>query len=385
MVRGNRYYSHDYVTEGMDEGKIMVIKPAAQVEHIVQNKPKMNLIGLCPDPANLIDRQPGVQLARLKKLAYKSVLSSDLFDAEMLYELSKVAAYLQLKKISPEAALHDKILATAFFEPSTRTRLSFESAILRLGGKTISVAEAASTGVAKGEKLLDIGQMFNSYADMVVIRHTQQKAIQELSEYLRIPMINGGNGSDEHPTQALADWYALLKWKPGLAFDTLSEDRLHLGIVGTPGNMRTVKSFLILALLFKQNIEQITIVSEMADPLGDEVQSFCDSSPVPIYINNDLQSVLSTLDVIYMNSIAFLGDGYRTLGSRFKLNKGSTLKKDAVILHPLARKDELDVCLDHTQHNLYFNQADGAVFIRQALLLSIFDRLEHVLPDTLIE
>lgn len=363
----------------------MVIKPAAQVEHIVQSKPQMNLIGLCPDPANLIDQSPGIHLAKLKTMAYKSILSSDLFDAEMLFELCKVAAYLQLKKISPGDVLKDKILATAFFEPSTRTRLSFESAMLHLGGKTLSVAEAASTGVAKGEKLLDIGQMFNSYADAVVVRHTEQKAIQELSEYLRIPMINGGNGSDEHPTQALADWYALLKWKPNLAFGTLSDNRLHLGIVGTPGNMRTVKSFLILALLFKQNIEQITIVSDMADPLGVEVQSFCDSSPVPIHICSDLQAVISDLDVIYMNSIAFLGDGYRALGLRFKLNKDSMLKKDAVILHPLARKDELDVSLDHTLHNLYFNQADGAVFIRQALLLSVFGRLEHVLSDTLIK
>lgn len=363
----------------------MVIKPAAQVEHIVQSKPKMNLLGLCPDPADLIDWYPAIRLAKLKTLAYKSILSSDLFDAEMLCELCKVAAYLQLKRIFPGEVLRDKILATAFFEASTRTRLSFESAMLHLGGKTLSVAEAASTGVAKGEKLLDIGQMFNSYADAVVVRHTEQKAIQELSQYLRIPLINGGNGSDEHPTQALTDWYALLKWKPSLAFGTLTEDRLHLGIVGTPGNMRTVKSFLILALLFKQNIEQITIVSEMADPLGVEVQSFCDSSPVPIHISNDLQEVVSDLDVIYMNSIAFLGDGYRTLGSRFKLDKDSKLKKNAVILHPLARKDELDVGLDHTPHNLYFNQADGAVFIRQALLLSIFDRLEPVLSDMLIE
>ncbi|SET03787.1 aspartate carbamoyltransferase [Nitrosomonas marina] len=363
----------------------MVIKTAAKVEHIVQSELKTNLIGLCPEPEGLIKFQPRICLQKLKELTYRSILSADLFDTEMLRELAKVAAYLQLKKISADKVLNDKIMATAFFEASTRTRLSFESAMLRLGGKTLSVAEAALTGEAKGEKLLDIGQMFNSYADIVVIRHTQQKAIQELSEYLRIPIINGGNGSDEHPTQALADWYALLKWKPDLMLGAASEEQLHLGIVGTPGSMRTVKSFLILALLFRHNISQITIVSEMADPLGVEVQSFCDSSPIPIDIKNDLQEVVGELDVIYMNSIAFLGDGYRTLGSRFKLDKESRLKKGAVVLHPLARKDELDVSLDHTRHNLYFNQADGAVFIRQALLLIVFGRLEQVLPDHLIE
>ncbi len=304
----------------------------------------------------------------------------------MMIELCKAAAYLQLRRFSPSDILKDKILAAAFFEPSTRTRFSFESAMLHLGGKTLSVAEAASTGIAKGESLLDIGQMFNSYADIIVVRHTEQKVIQELSEYLRIPLINGGNGSDEHPTQALADWYALLKWKPSLAYHKLpASERLHIGIVGTPGNMRTVKSFLLLALLFKSNIRKITIISEMADPLGLEVQEFCDASPVPIEISNDLQDMVSEVDVIYMNAIAYLGDGYRTLGAKFKLNAKSKLKKNAVILHPLARGAELDTSLDHTNYNLYFNQADGAVFVRQALLLAIFGRLRDVLSEKLIK
>ncbi|NJK37795.1 MAG: aspartate carbamoyltransferase [Oscillatoriales cyanobacterium RM2_1_1] len=355
------------------------IKPAAKVAHKVAPESRQ-VIGCCPDPANLIQAGRGVQLDVLKQLAHQSILSAEQFDRELLCEVCKLAAHIQLKQISVGNALHDKILAAAFFEPSTRTRLSFESAMLRLGGKTLSVAEAASTGIAKGESLLDIGQMFNSYADVVVIRHTEQRAIQELSQYLRISMINGGNGSDEHPTQAMADWYALLKWKPALGFGHLPEtERIHLGIVGTPGNMRTVKSFLMLSLLFMENIREITIVSEMADPLGEEAHEFCDSSPLPIRIVSDLQEVIEELDVIYMNSIAYLGDGYRTLGTKFKLNSSSPLKQDTVILHPLARRDELSVDLDATDHNLYFNQADGAVFIRQALLLSIFDRLD-VLP-----
>lgn len=355
------------------------VQPAAKIAHKVEAGPRQ-VLGRCPNPAMLISKGGRIQLDVLKRLANQSILSAYLFDRELLCEVCKLAAILQLKQINTRDLLHDKILAAAFFEPSTRTRLSFESAMLRLGGKTLSVAEAASTGIAKGESLVDIGQMFNSYADVVVIRHTEQRAIQELCQYLRIPMINGGNGSDEHPTQALADWYALLKWKPALGFSQLpEEERIHLGIVGTPGSMRTVKSFLILSLLFRENIRDITIVSEMADPLGEEAHEFCDSSPLPIRIVNDLKEVIDELDVIYMNSIAYLGDGYRMLDSRFKLNSSSPLKQGSVILHPLARKDELSVDLDHTEHNLYFNQADGAVFIRQALLLSIFDRLD-VLP-----
>lgn len=362
-----------------------MIQPAAKVEHVAEPKDQINVLGLCPDPNELIQTSPKIDLSVLKRLAYTSVLSADSFDKALLCELSKVAAHLQLKNFSPANVLEDKIIATAFFEPSTRTRLSFESAMLHLGGKTMSVAEAATTSIAKGESLLDIGQMFNSYADIVVVRHTEQEAIQELSEYLRIPLINGGNGSDEHPTQALADWYALLKWRPLLAYSNLDDDdRIHLGIVGTPGNMRTVKSFLILALLFQNNIEKITIISEMADPLGEEVNEFCEASPVPIEFSIDLEECVSELDIIYMNTIAFLGDGYRTLGSRFSVDEKSELKKDAVIMHPLARGSELDTSLDDTPHNLYFNQADGAVHMRQALLLAIFDRLETVLPTELV-
>lgn len=364
----------------------MVIQPAAKVEHIVEPEHKTDVLGLCPNPQGLVIDKPVIDLDSLEPLVQSSVLSSDFFTADMMLELCKVAAHLQLKRFSPNDILKNKILAAAFFEASTRTRLSFESAMLHLGGKTLSVADAATTGIAKGESLLDIGQMFNSYANIVVVRHTEQKAIQELSEYLRIPLINGGNGSDEHPTQALADWYALLKWKPSLVYSTLPEhERVHIGIVGTPGNMRTVKSFLLLALSFKNNIRKITITSEMADPLGPEVKEFCDASPVPIEISNDLQDIVGEVDVIYMNSIAYLGDGYRMLGSNFKLNADSKLKEDTVILHPLARGAELDTSLDDTNHNLYFNQADGAVFIRQALLLAIFGALEDVLPNELIK
>lgn len=358
---------------------MVVVQPAAKISHKIEAENKQ-VLGLCPDPGNLLDIGKPAQEKVLKRLAHQSVLSADLFDRELLCEVCKLAALLQLGQLSVRDVLHDKILAAAFFEPSTRTRLSFESAMLRLGGKTLSVAEAASTGIAKGESLMDIGQMFNSYADVVVVRHTEQRAIQELSRYLRVPLINGGNGSDEHPTQAISDWYTLLKWKPQLGFGHLREnERIHLGIVGTPGNMRTVKSFLMLSLLFIENIADITIVSEMADPLGKEGHEFCDHSPVPLNIVSSLPEVLEDLDVIYMNSIAYLGDGYRTLGEDFKLNRSSRLKPGSVILHPLARKDELNVDLDPTNHNLYFNQADGAVFIRQALLLAIFDRLD-VLP-----
>ncbi len=321
----------------------------------------------------------------LDRLINSSILSASQFDKDLLAELVKLAAYLQTRRFRPRKALEDKIMATAFFEPSTRTRLSFESAMLSVGGNTISVADAKTTGVAKGESLRDIGQMFNSYADIVVVRHTEQNSVADMSEYLRIPMINGGNGSDEHPTQALADWFALLKWRPEICFGTLPDKfRINIGIIGTPANMRTVRSFLTLALLFHENINHITIFSEMADPLGDELRELCDGSPIGINFSRDLAGSLEYLDVIYMNAIAFLGDGYKFYKDAFQLSAESKLKDDTVILHPLARGSELATDLDNTVHNLYFNQADGAVWIRQALLLAIFDRVRNTLPDNLL-
>ncbi|MCB2062966.1 MAG: aspartate carbamoyltransferase [Novosphingobium sp.] len=355
--------------------------PASRVEHVADPSRKAGLIGNCPDPAQLLGHSPGLRLDVLDRLRDASVLSAAQFDKDLLCELAKLAALLQLKSFPVLDALEDKILAAAFFEPSTRTRLSFESAMLHLGGKTISVADAKTTGVAKGESMRDIGQMFNSYADIVAVRHTEQSAVGELCKYLRIPLLNGGNGSDEHPSQALADWYALLKWRPEIAYGTIPEKfRLNIGIIGTPGNMRTVKSFLMLALLFEKNINHITIFSEMADPLGEEIRAMTNASAIGINFSQDLSQSLEYLDVVYMNAIAYLGDGYRFFGDAFSLDASSPLKPDTVILHPLARGEELSVDLDHTQHNLYFNQADGAVWIRQALLLCIFGRVADVVP-----
>ncbi|MCB0421819.1 MAG: hypothetical protein KDD61_12540 [Bdellovibrionales bacterium] len=358
----------------------MVIQSAAEIEHGVDTKNKNKILGHCPDPKSLlVAAKKPVDTRVLEELENTSILSAHMFHLDLVTELFKLAALLQIRATDASQALSDKILAAAFFEPSTRTRLSFESAMLQLGGKTLSVTEAATTGIAKGESLRDIGQMFNSYAHVVVVRHTEQKALMELSKYLRIPMINGGNGSDEHPTQALADWYALVKWKPELALSQLPEsEKIHLGIIGSPGNMRSVKSFLRLALLFGKNIKKISIISEMIDPLGKDVSEFVNDSPIEVELLGDLNKIVNKLDVIYMNSIALLGDSYKKLGSRYHLTRQSNLKDSAVILHPLARNEELSVDLDSTAHNLYFNQADGAVFIRQALLLSLFGRF----PET---
>ncbi|MBZ0254660.1 aspartate carbamoyltransferase [bacterium] len=339
--------------------------------------------GLYPDPGKLIEKEK-ISLDILQKLAGQSILSIKQFDREMVLEICKFAALLEATEIAAAHPLDGKIIITAFFEASTRTRLSFESAVLRLDGKIISIPDGKTTGTAKGESLADIGEMFNAYGDAVIMRHTETDSIDGILTKLQLPLINAGNGTGEHPTQALADWYAILKWKPELK-NPSNQNKIHLGILGTPGSMRAVKSFLLLSLLFKDSIRKISIVSEMADPLGPEVQKDIDEAGVDYEITNDINDVLSDLNVIYMNSIAFLGDSYKTLDSRFKLNKESKLRSDAVVLHPLARLDELSPTLDDTKHNLYFTQAHGAVFIRQALLISITNRFNRLPTNIPIE
>jgi aspartate carbamoyltransferase catalytic subunit len=139
--------------------------------------------------------------------------------------------------------------------------------------------------------------------------------------------------------------------------------------------MRAVKSFMFLALEFEPAIRKISVISEMADPFGLELGEAASDSSIDIEVTNDINSVLSDLDVIYMNSIALLGDSYKQLDSRYKLNADTPLKDGAVVLHPLARREELDTSLDGTEHNLYFAQAAGAVFVRQALLVSVLGRI----------
>lgn len=333
-----------------------------------------------PEPSNLFEHNP-VNFRPLKELEGENVLEVGQFSSDQVAELCKLAAILEKIEVWPYRPLDGKIAVTAFFEASTRTRTSFESAILRLDGKVISIADGRTTGQAKGESLADIGEMFNAYADLIIMRHTETGAPEQLLENLRIPLINAGNGSGEHPTQALADWFALLKWKPYLAERrTPGTPKLEFGILGTPGSMRAVKSFLLMSLLFKEHIGKVTVISEMADPFGEDVTLQLKSLGIDYEVSNDVREHLPDLDVIYMNSIAFLGDSYRNLDSRFKLDARSPIKDTAVILHPLARLDELDTSLDKTHHNLYWSQAHGAVFIRQALLMAVLGRLD-ALPD----
>ncbi|MEX2495538.1 MAG: hypothetical protein WD448_05575, partial [Woeseia sp.] len=267
--------------------------------------------------------------------------------------------------------LTGNILISAFYVPSTRTRLSFESAWHRLGGDIMSITDSASTGIAKGESLKDIGEMLNSYGDLVVLRESNENSVYEMAQSLRIPIISGGNGTDEHPTQALADIYALLKWRPAICNRPYKDVPIRFGIIGVPARMRTVRSLLLLLTNFTAALEEVVVISDEKEPFAEGQLEELLEKGLKIRVTEEFEKELPKLDVVYQNAILWTGDDYEELGVKFRLDAASPLKNSAIVLHPLARGPELSAELDDTVHNWYFAQARGAVFIRMALLATI--------------
>ena len=317
----------------------------------------------------------------LKALTSQHIISSDQFNRDVILQLFRLAAKYESNPQRFSTPLQGKLLISAFYEPSTRTRLSFESAWHRLGGDIMSITDRTTTGIAKGESLQDVAEMFNNYGDCVVLRDSDENSIKYMMESLRIPIINAGNGIDEHPTQALADLYTIFKWRPSLLNIVMDNQKVRIGIIGVPNKMRTVRSLLKLLAHFSDFIKDIIIIhSEDNDQIFDEGQKDqLEEAGVPIFVSKNLDESLPHLDIVYINAIAWVDDDAETFGDKFQLNRNSPLKREAIILHPLARGDELSTDLDRTPHNWYFAQARGAVFLRMALLTCMSERTERVM------
>jgi len=319
----------------------------------------------------------------LLKLSNEHIVSSDQLCKNTLKQLFRLAAKYESNPTRFSTPLQGKILISAFYEPSTRTRLSFESAWHRLGGDIMSITDRATTGISKGECLDDVAEMFNNYGDCVVLRDNKEDSINIMMDTLRIPIINAGNGTDEHPTQAMADLYAIFKWRPHLLKGKhREEERITMGIVGIPGKMRTVRSLLKTLAVFSDCFKEIVIIHDSSS--GEELFSEgqreeLEAKGLHLTFSSDLDKELPRLDVTYINAIAWEGEGFETYGAKFYLNASSPLKEDGIILHPLARGDELDKDLDGTPHNWYFSQARGAVFLRMALLTCMVQRAGRVI------
>lgn len=296
----------------------------------------------------------------------RHLLSAKELTYDKLEELFTLACQLekQLNNGKTQDFLRGKILATLFFEASTRTRFSFESAMLRLGGQVISLESGDNSSLQKGESLEDTGRIVSSYADIIVVRHPQEGSAAQLARYAEVPVINAGDGSNQHPTQALLDLYTMLKEKGQL-------DGKVIGLYGDLRYGRAVHSLITLLSHFKVTV--VLIAPPGLELPSDHLADFSRSA-VSLSHCSDLVSVLPELDVLYCTRIQrerFLStEEYAAVKNSYQLNKKMLdyAKADCSILHPLPRLDEIATDVDNCPQARYFAQAKNGVAIRMALL-----------------
>ena len=257
-----------------------------------------------------------------------------------------------------------KILATLFFEPSTRTRLSFETAMLRLGGSVITVSEAGSSSAAKGESLADSIKTVDGYADVIAVRHPMKGAAQVAADAASIPVINAGDGTGQHPTQALLDVYTIKKEQGRL-------EGLTVAMVGDLRNGRTVHSLVHLMAMFGN---RLMFVAPPGLEMPAEVTAGLRSRGVDVYETHDLEEVIPHCDVLYVTRIqrerfADQAEYERYRGS-YVVDGGllRRAKPGLTIMHPLPRVDEIATDVDMHPGAAYFRQAHNGVPVRMALL-----------------
>ena len=274
----------------------------------------------------------------------------------------------------PEAYAHKcdgKILATLFFEPSTRTRLSFESAMLRLGGQVLGFSEANSSSAAKGESVADTARTVSCYSDIIAMRHPKEGAPLVASMNATVPVINAGDGGHNHPTQTLTDLLTIYHEKGHF-------DNLTVGFCGDLKFGRTVHS-LINALSRYQGIK-IVLVSPDELKLPSYVKKdVLQKNHIEYVQTTDLEAVMPDLDILYMTRVQrerfFNEEDYLRLKDSYILTpeKLVTAKKDLCILHPLPRVNEISVAVDKDPRACYFKQVNYGRFIRMALILKLLE------------
>ncbi|MEM4519567.1 MAG: aspartate carbamoyltransferase [Sulfolobales archaeon] len=301
-----------------------------------------------------------------RSLRGRDVISVLDFSKEEFEEIFKLADEYIINGYSD--ILRGKVMSVAFFEPSTRTRLSFESAMHRLGGSVIGFSSEEATSVAKGEKFLDTIRMLDSYSDIIVIRHRYEGAAKLAAEVAEHPIINAGDGRNEHPTQAMLDIYTILKLRGNI-------NGLTIGIMGDLKYARVVNSLLYALTIFKP--KKVYLISHPLLKLRDEAKKFIASQELNFEEVSDINLVLSELDVLYMTRVQKerFPDPleYEKVKNAYKLT-ADTLRRgkdDLLILHPLPRVDELERSVDRTKHAAYFKQASFGVPLRAALLTLI--------------
>ncbi len=306
----------------------------------------------------------------------KDIISMNDMSKEEILEILEVAE--KIEKTSEEEKLNflkGKIIATLFFEPSTRTKMSFESAAFRLGAQVLQLPPLELSSVKKGESFSDTIKMVESYSDVIVVRHPNDGAARLASTTSRKPVLNAGDGSNQHPSQTLLDLYTIKDEKGTL-------NNLSIAFVGDLKYGRTVHSLVKALTHFNPVIYFVAPkILQMPSYLIDDL----DKNNIKYEILEDFRDCLDKIDVFYMTRIQKERfpdiEDYEKLKGVYVINKKNILgkcKEDMIILHPLPRVDEISTDLDDTKHALYFKQAKNGIPIRQAMMMKVLDKVKDI-------
>lgn len=301
----------------------------------------------------------------------KNLMNITDLSVEEIDELIAVAEDIIATPVKYQDACRHKLLATLFFEPSTRTRLSFESAMHRLGGSVVGFSEASSSSSSKGESLSDTVQVVGSYVDIIAMRHPKEGAPVVAARKAGVPIINAGDGSHNHPTQTLTDLLTI--WRTKKRFDNLT-----IGLCGDLKFGRTVHS-LVGAMARYSGIKFVFIAPEELRFPRYIIEEELESRGIPYEEVTTMEEAMPKLDILYMTRVQrerfFNEADYIRLKDTYILtpDKLEPAKEDLVVLHPLPRVNEISVDVDADPRACYFDQAKNGMFIRMALILKMLE------------
>lgn len=292
----------------------------------------------------------------------RSLISINDYSKEEQIQILELAA--EFEKDPRQKILENHVIATLFFEPSTRTRLSFESAISQLGGKIIGFTDVASSSVSKGETLMDTIKTVANYSDLIVMRHPLDGSSRWASEVSDVPIINAGDGANQHPTQCLLDMYSIMKTQGSL-------DNIHIAFVGDLKYGRTVHSLTIALSQFNTTFH---LVSPPELKLPSAVKKYIKDAGLNYHQYTDLNEVMDKVDILYMTRIQ--KERFADPMEYEKVKNSYILKNDMLasskdnmkVLHPLPRVNEIEEAVDLNPKAYYFQQALNGVYVREALL-----------------
>ncbi|TMD32827.1 MAG: aspartate carbamoyltransferase [Chloroflexi bacterium] len=296
----------------------------------------------------------------------RHVVESQQFSRPLLEELLDRADAMKKQPHLFSGRLVGRVMAALFYEPSTRTRLSFEAAMLRLGGQTMGTDNAREfSSVAKGETLEDTIRIVSGYADAIVLRHNEEGAAKRAAAVSSVPVINAGDGPGQHPTQALLDLYTIR--------DDLGHiDGIRIAMVGDLANGRTVRSLTYLLSKFRDI--RICFVAPPQVAMRKDIKDHLDEHKVPWFETQDLDVALPQVDVVYQTRIQkerFTDEAsYRAVKGVYRIDASTLtrMSKEAIVMHPLPRVDEIAPEVDSDPRAAYFRQARNGLWIRMALL-----------------